>query len=111
MNKTELLQHNPKLDLVIKRTMNAPVDLVWRALTEPELLKRWFAPRPWTVGSVTLELVPGGAFGVSMHGPAGEVFEESPGAFWSLKGNQSWCGRQRWDRGFGRDKMISNSRR
>ena len=35
-----------KLDLVLERTIDAPIDLVWAAYTNPEHLKRWFAPRP-----------------------------------------------------------------
>ena len=31
-----------KLDLVLERTIEAPVELVWQAYTDPEHLKRWF---------------------------------------------------------------------
>ncbi len=33
------------LDLVLERTLDAPVELVWKALTDPQHLKRWFAPQ------------------------------------------------------------------
>ena len=33
-------------DLVLERTLNAPRDLVWKAWTDPNLLKQWFAPKP-----------------------------------------------------------------
>ena len=36
-----------KLDLVLERTIDAPIDLVWAAYTNPEHLKQWFAPRPY----------------------------------------------------------------
>ena len=59
------------LDLVLERTLDAPRDLVWRALTETELLKRWFAPRPYEITELDLELAPGGIFRLRMVGPDG----------------------------------------
>ena len=34
-------------DLVLERTLDAPLDLVWKAYTDPDLMKRWWAPRPY----------------------------------------------------------------
>jgi uncharacterized protein YndB with AHSA1/START domain len=41
---------SPTLDreLVLTRIIDAPCEKVFRAWTEPELLKQWFAPLPWT---------------------------------------------------------------
>ena len=58
-------------DLVLERTLNAPRALVWRALTDPSLLKRWFAPRPYEISEVELDLHPGGIFRIRMVGPDG----------------------------------------
>lgn len=60
-----------ELDLVLERTLNAPRDLVWRALTEVDLLKRWFAPRPYEISEFELDLRPGGIFRMRMVGPDG----------------------------------------
>ena len=38
-------QSNKKLKVV--REFDAPVENVWRAWTEKELLDQWWAPRPW----------------------------------------------------------------
>jgi uncharacterized protein YndB with AHSA1/START domain len=59
------------LDLVLERTLDAPRDLVWRALTETELLKRWFAPRPYEISEFELDLRPAGIFRMRMVGPDG----------------------------------------
>lgn len=59
------------LDLVLERTLNAPRDLVWKAWTDPEHLKRWFAPRPYEIAEVELDLKPGGIFRIRMTGPDG----------------------------------------
>ena len=59
------------LDLVLERRLDAPRDLVWRAWTDPELLKRWFAPRPYEITEVEMDLRPGGIFRIRMVGPDG----------------------------------------
>ena len=59
------------LDLVLERTLDAPVDLVWKAYTDPEHLKRWFAPRPYEISEIELDLRPGGVFRIRMIGPDG----------------------------------------
>lgn len=60
-----------KLDLVLERTIDAPVDLVWKAYTSAEHLKRWFAPRPFEITECDLDLEPGGIFRIRMVGPDG----------------------------------------
>ena len=60
-----------ELDLVLERTLDAPRELVWRALADPEHLKRWFAPRPYEITEAELDLRPGGIFRIRMVGPDG----------------------------------------
>ena len=56
-------------DLVLERTLDAPIDLVWKAYTDPEHLKKWFAPKPYEITECELELHPGGIFRIRMVGP------------------------------------------
>lgn len=63
---------NPTLDLVLERSVDVPPELVWRAWTEPELMKQWFAPRPWKTVEVEVDLRPGGKFWTVMQSPEGE---------------------------------------
>ena len=58
-------------DLVLERTLDAPVDLVWAAYTDPEHLKQWFAPKPYQITECELDLRPGGVFRIRMVGPDG----------------------------------------
>ena len=58
-------------DLVLERTLDAPLDLVWEAYTRPEHIKRWFAPRPYEITECELDLSPGGVFRIRMTGPDG----------------------------------------
>ena len=60
-----------ELDLVLERTLDAPVDLVWKAYTDPAHLKQWFAPRPYEITECELDLKPGGIFRIRMVGPDG----------------------------------------
>ena len=60
-----------KLDLVLERTIDAPIDLVWKAYTDPQHLKRWFAPKPYELTEMELDLRPGGIFRIRMVGPDG----------------------------------------
>ena len=56
-------------DLVLERTLDAPLDLVWEAYTNPEHIKQWFAPKPYQITEVELDLQPGGVFRIRMVGP------------------------------------------
>ncbi len=61
-------------DLVLERLLDAPRDLVWRAWTDPEQLKRWWAPKPYETPEVDMDLRPGGKFYTRMTGPDGFDF-------------------------------------
>ena len=58
-------------DLVLERVLDAPRDLVWRAWTDPEHLKRWWAPKPYETSEVEMDLRPGRIFYTRMTGPDG----------------------------------------
>jgi uncharacterized protein YndB with AHSA1/START domain len=61
-------------ELVLTRLIDAPRAKVYRAWTEPELLKQWFAPLPWTTPSAELDVRPGGANMIVMRDPEGRDF-------------------------------------
>jgi uncharacterized protein YndB with AHSA1/START domain len=67
-------QIDPKLDLVLERTLDVPRELVWKCWTEPEHLKPWFVPKPWSVGDVEIDLRPGGIFRSVMRDPDGKEY-------------------------------------
>ena len=69
-----IIKIDPKLDLVLEREIDVPVELVWRAWTTPEHLREWFAPRPWTITACDLELRPGGAINFTMRSPDGQQY-------------------------------------
>jgi uncharacterized protein YndB with AHSA1/START domain len=61
-------------ELVLTRLIDAPRETLYRAWTDPALLKQWFAPAPWTTPVADLDVRPGGASLVVMRGPDGHEF-------------------------------------
>ena len=59
-------------ELVLTRIINASRDKVFKAWTDPELLKQWFAPLPYTTAIAELDVRPGGANLVVMRDPNGK---------------------------------------
>lgn len=62
-------------ELVLTRLIAAPRPKLYRAWTEPALLRRWFAPSPWTIARAELDVRPGGSNLIVMRSPEGQ---ESP---------------------------------
>ena len=67
-------------DLVISRIVRAPRKALWRAWSEPQLLKEWWCPRPWTTEVRAFDMRPGGNFHTFMQGPDGGT-SDNPGCF------------------------------
>lgn len=59
--------------ITINREFNAPVPLVWKAWTTPELLDQWWAPLPFRNRTKTLDLRVGGYWLYAMVGPENET--------------------------------------
>jgi uncharacterized protein YndB with AHSA1/START domain len=66
---------DPALDLLLERVIDVPRELVWKAWTQPEHLKAWFTPAPWSTTECELDLRPGGLFRTVMRSPEGEEFD------------------------------------
>ncbi len=63
---------DPRLDLVLERVVDVSPELVWMAWTQPQHLKKWFTPAPWTTVDCEIDLRPGGAFRTVMRSPEGQ---------------------------------------
>jgi uncharacterized protein YndB with AHSA1/START domain len=72
MNQAPRYRPHPELDLVIERTVDASPEKVWRAWTLPELVKKWFTPRPWQTVECDIDLRPGGMFRFVSRSPEGQ---------------------------------------
>lgn len=60
--------------LVLKRTLRAPVEQVYRAWTTPALIMRWFAPGDMTVPQAQADVREGGSYRITMQEPDGESY-------------------------------------
>ena len=65
----------PDLDaktIHIVREFNAPIEKVWRAWTEPNLIEKWIAPKPWTAETKIMDFTVGGVWLYAMVSPEGQ---------------------------------------
>jgi uncharacterized protein YndB with AHSA1/START domain len=58
-------------EIAMTRIFNAPRRLVFEAFTRPELLKRWFGPRGWSLEVCEVDLRVGGTWRYIVRGPDG----------------------------------------
>jgi len=70
--------------LTVVRTINAPVELVFKAWTDPELLAKWWGPNGVTNPVCKLDLRPGGAIDIVML--AGKELGDLAGNEWPITG-------------------------
>jgi uncharacterized protein YndB with AHSA1/START domain len=71
-NAPEIAEH--EYDLVLTRLIDAPREKLYRAWTEPEIMKEWFAPKPWTTTRAETDVRPGGSSLVVMASPDGKEY-------------------------------------
>ncbi len=67
-----------------ERTYAAPIADVWRAWTEPELLRQWWGPEKTTVPECEVDLQVGGRIHIVME--ATEEMGKYAGTRWPLEG-------------------------
>jgi uncharacterized protein YndB with AHSA1/START domain len=85
---------NPELDLSFTRAVDVAPELVWKAWTTPDYLKKWFTPAPWKTVHVEVDLKPGGKFHVVMASPEGQQMPPNTGCYLEVVPNRKlvWTG-------------------
>jgi uncharacterized protein YndB with AHSA1/START domain len=78
---------NPQLDLVFERTTHLSPEEIWKGWTQPEILMKWFCPKPWTVTLCRMDLHAGGEFFTRMEGPEGQK-SDNDGCFLEVVENK-----------------------
>jgi uncharacterized protein YndB with AHSA1/START domain len=62
------------LEIVMTRDFDAPRNLVWDAMTRPELVRRWmFTPPGWTWAVCEMDVRVGGKYRWAWNGPDGKI--------------------------------------
>lgn len=63
-----------KAQLLIKRSFDAPRQLVFKVWTDPKHLAQWWGPRGFTTEIHEMDVRPGGVWRYSMRGPDGRDY-------------------------------------
>lgn len=57
----------------VEREFAAPLENVWAAWTESEILDKWWAPKPWQTKTKSMDFREGGCWIYAMVGPGNET--------------------------------------
>jgi uncharacterized protein YndB with AHSA1/START domain len=74
--------------LVIERTFDAAVDLIWKMWTDPEHFQKWYGPKGFTVPVADMELRIGGQRLICMASPDGSMKMWTTGEYVEIVPNQ-----------------------
>jgi uncharacterized protein YndB with AHSA1/START domain len=66
-----MIMENETKGLVITREFDAPLQKVWDAWTNPELIKKWWGPHGYSAPVINIDFKEGGKYLYCMRGPAG----------------------------------------
>jgi len=73
-----------KKELLMTREFDAPGELVFKAWTDPKLVKQWWGPKGVFIPVCEVDARPGGLINIVME--AGEELGELSGTRWPMKG-------------------------
>ena len=82
MNRTKFTVGEDKKTLVVERQFAATKSNVWRAYTDPELLRQWWGPKGWTTDIKHMDFSVGGYWHYCMR-----CIDKSQGDFFGM---ESW---------------------
>lgn len=80
MSKKLEVKPESDLELAICRLIDAPPEKVFRAWTDPQLVKQWNVPKPWIITKCEMDPRPGGSSLMVMKSPEGQEMP-CPGVF------------------------------
>lgn len=84
MLNDDTMANEPKKELTITRTFDAPRELVWRAWTDPKLVAKWWGPRGVTNPTCEVDARKGGKINIVML--AGKELGPAEGMKWPMVG-------------------------
>jgi uncharacterized protein YndB with AHSA1/START domain len=72
--ETKPTESTASRELVLTRLIDAPREKLFKAWTDPDLIKQWFAPLPWTTPHAEVDVRSGGSNLIVMRSPEGAEF-------------------------------------
>ena len=91
-----MTRHSVRFVLEQARVFDAPADLVFRLLTEPTELARWWGPHGFSIPEIQIDLRVGGSYRFTMRPPEGDAFHLS-GEFLEIQAPSALKFTFRWD--------------
>ena len=79
-----MTEEQQKKEVTITRTFDAPVEKVWKAVTDQEIVAKWWGPRGVTIPVCEVDPRPGGRINIVML--AGKELGEVAGQEWPMSG-------------------------
>jgi uncharacterized protein YndB with AHSA1/START domain len=73
-SKTQFVMDLPNKKATITREFDAPLENVWRAWTESDLLDQWWAPKPYSSKTKVMDFKVGGRRFYAMVSPEGQEY-------------------------------------
>jgi uncharacterized protein YndB with AHSA1/START domain len=67
---TDTTQNGIKQNIVVTRLIDAPVERVWQAWSDPELVMKWWGPQYFTSPLCKMDFCEGGKYVFGMRAPA-----------------------------------------
>ncbi len=71
-NTTQVVKDIKEMSILVSREFQAPIELVWKAFTESEILDQWWGPAPWGAETKFQDFSVGGYWLYAMVGPENE---------------------------------------
>jgi uncharacterized protein YndB with AHSA1/START domain len=95
-------------EVVITREFDAPADLVFDALTKPDLLRRWYGPTGWTLIVCDIDLKVGGAWHFVVQRPDGKRFGQL-GVYQKIERPELIVNTETWDDWDAGETLVTTS--
>jgi uncharacterized protein YndB with AHSA1/START domain len=71
-NRTQITKDLKDKSILVSREFDAPVEKVWQAFTQSEILDKWWGPTPWRAETKIFNFSPGGYWLYAMVSPGNE---------------------------------------
>ena len=69
INRIQVTKDFKEKSILVSRVFNAPLEKVWQAHTDNEILDQWWGPSPWRAETKTIDFKAGGYWLYAMVGP------------------------------------------